>query len=59
MEPKPRPVRVPIHVLAYFGDYMNQFEESIKRLAHQAAQAKKEEKYSKPPNTSAPKPDGR
>ncbi len=45
MEPKPRPLRVPIHILAYFGDYMNQFDESVKRLAEKAAQQKREEKY--------------
>lgn len=58
MEPKPRPVRVPIHVLAYFGDYMNQVEESVKRLAHQAAQSKKKEQYKAAP-TAGVAPAGR
>ena len=50
MEPKPRPLRVPIHILAYFGDYMTQFEESVKRIANQVALDKKTEKYKTPPN---------
>ena len=54
MEPKPRPLRVPIHILAYFGDYMTQFEESIKRLANQAAQEKKADKYKTQSNTQKP-----
>ena len=31
--PMERPVRLEIHVLAYLGDFMNVFEESIRRKA--------------------------
>ena len=34
-EPKPRPITLEAHVLAYLGDLMTLFEESIKRLAQQ------------------------
>lgn len=37
-EPKPRPIILEAHVLAYLGDYMTLFEESIKRLAQQEIQ---------------------
>jgi hypothetical protein len=33
--PKPRPIRLESHILAYFGDYMNLFEESVKRTLKQ------------------------
>lgn len=39
-----RPVRLEIHVLAYLGDFMNVFEESIRRKALSIQ------------NTSAPSP---
>ena len=32
-EPKPRPIKLEAHVLAYLGDFMNVFEESIRRQA--------------------------
>ena len=32
-EPKPRPIKLEAHVLAYLGDFMNIFEESIRRQA--------------------------
>jgi hypothetical protein len=32
-EPKPRPIKLEAHVLAYLGDFMNIFEESIRRKA--------------------------
>ena len=32
-EPKPRPIKLEAHVLAYLGDFMNVFEESIRRKA--------------------------
>lgn len=53
MEAKPRPLRVPIHILAYFGDYMTQFEESVKRIATQVAETKKMEKYKDPKTQSS------
>jgi 23S rRNA maturation mini-RNase III len=31
MEAKPRPIKLEAHVLAYLGDFMNIFEESIRR----------------------------
>ena len=31
MEAKPRPIRLEAHVLAYLGDFMNIFDESIRR----------------------------
>ena len=33
MEPRPRPIKLEAHVLAYLGDFMNIFEESIRRIA--------------------------
>ena len=36
--PKPRIVKLEAHVLAYLGDFMNVYEESVKRLAAKAAQ---------------------
>lgn len=32
-EAKPRPIKLEAHVLAYLGDFMNIFEESIRRKA--------------------------
>lgn len=32
-EPKSRPIKLEAHVLAYLGDFMNVFEESIRRKA--------------------------
>ena len=32
-EPKPRPIKLEAHILAYLGDFMSVFEESVKRLA--------------------------
>ena len=32
-EPKPRPIKLESHILAYLGDFMSVFEESVKRLA--------------------------
>lgn len=31
--PKPRPLKLEAHILAYLGDFMSVFEESIKRVA--------------------------
>ena len=31
--PKPRPIKLEAHILAYLGDFMSVFEESVKRLA--------------------------
>jgi len=31
MEAKPRPIKLEAHVLAYLGDFMNLFEESVRR----------------------------
>jgi hypothetical protein len=31
--PKPRPLKLEAHILAYLGDFMSVFEESVKRLA--------------------------
>ena len=31
--PKPRPIKLEAHILAYLGDFMSIFEESVKRLA--------------------------
>jgi len=30
---KPRPLKLEAHILAYLGDFMSVFEESVKRLA--------------------------
>ena len=30
---KPRPLKIEAHILAYFGDFLNTFEESVKRVA--------------------------
>jgi hypothetical protein len=32
-KPQPRPLKLEAHVLAYLGDFMSVFEESVKRLA--------------------------
>lgn len=32
-EPKPRPLTLDAHILAYLGDYVTMLEESVKRLA--------------------------
>ena len=50
--PKPRPLPVPIHVLAYFGDSMIMMEQILKRMATRA-------KLVKIPNNGAPSPAGR
>ena len=34
-EPKPRPIKIESHILAYLGDFMSVFEESVKRVAKQ------------------------
>jgi hypothetical protein len=31
--PKPRPIKVEAHILAYLGDFLQTFEESVKRRA--------------------------
>jgi hypothetical protein len=31
--PKPRPIKLEAHILAYLGDFMSVFEESVKRIA--------------------------
>jgi 23S rRNA maturation mini-RNase III len=33
--PKPRPLKLEPHILAYLGDFMSVFEESVKRKAIQ------------------------
>lgn len=38
-EAKPRPLKLDSHVLAYLGDYITVYEETIKRIARKAAQA--------------------
>jgi hypothetical protein len=37
MEPKPRPIKLDPHILAYLGDFMIIFEESIRAAAAVAA----------------------
>jgi hypothetical protein len=37
-EAKPRPLKLDSHVLAYLGDYITVYEETIKRIARKAAQ---------------------
>ena len=37
-EPKPRHLVLEAHIVAYLGDYLTLFEESLKRLAQQAVQ---------------------
>jgi hypothetical protein len=32
-KPKPRPLELEAHVLAYLGDFLTTFEESIRRIA--------------------------
>ncbi len=32
-EPKPRPLTLDAHILAYLGDYVTMLEESVKRIA--------------------------
>jgi hypothetical protein len=39
VEPKPRPLTLEAHVLAYLGDYMTMLEESVKRVAQQELKA--------------------
>lgn len=34
-KPKPRPLKLEAHILAYLGDFMSVFEESVKRKAIQ------------------------
>ena len=34
-KPKPRPLKLEAHILAYLGDFMSVFEESVKRTAIQ------------------------
>lgn len=53
-EPKARPITLEAHVLAYLGDYMTLFEESIKRLAQQELTKKIES--SAPPKQGESKP---
>lgn len=50
-EPKPRPIKLESHILAYLGDFMSVFEESIKRIA--------KEEVSKIQSPAAPSPAGR
>ena len=37
MEPKPRPLTLPVHVLAYLGEYMKMFESGVKKITYEAA----------------------
>ena len=39
MEPKPRPIKLDPHILAYLGDFMIIFEESIRAAATAATAA--------------------
>ena len=41
-EPKPRPIKLEAHILAYLGDFMSVFEESVKRLAFAELNAESE-----------------
>jgi hypothetical protein len=34
-EPKPRPLTLDAHILAYLGDYVTMLEESVKRIAQE------------------------
>jgi hypothetical protein len=52
-EPKPRPLTLDAHVLAYLGDYMTMMEESVKRLAQE--ELKKKQTNSAESTPGAPK----
>ena len=43
-KPKPRPIALEAHILAYLGDFMNVYEESVKRLAILTIQSTTSEK---------------
>ena len=36
-KPKPRPLKIEAHLLAYLGDLLNHYEEAIRRIARQEA----------------------
>jgi 23S rRNA maturation mini-RNase III len=53
-EAKPRQIKLEAHVLAYLGDFMNIFEESIRRKALREIHTMPEQP--KPPTTGNQKP---
>ena len=40
-KPKPRPLVLDAHVIAYLGDYMNNFKKSITRMTKEAINTQK------------------
>jgi hypothetical protein len=50
-EAKPRPLKLDSHILAYLGDYITVYEETIKRLARKASNSQ----YSQAQTQSDPK----
>jgi hypothetical protein len=64
--PKPRPLTLPTHVLAYLGEYMKMYESGVKKIIYQTVKSNHrmgaEPPNHKPPNIQkreAPSPAGR
>ena len=55
-EPKSRPIKLEAHVLAYLGDFMNVFEESIRRKALREIHALPRVPEQSKPTTGTQKP---